>query len=50
MMECKLYVLKKNFELKFSGIADDAFTRIRRRVDSSISELLSDSVKKFYDC
>lgn len=41
------YVLKKHFELQFSGIADDVFTRIRLRVDSSIGNLLPDSVKKF---
>lgn len=41
------YVLNKHYELKYSSIADDIFTRIRTRVDSHISELLPDAVKKF---
>ncbi len=41
------YVLEKNTELKFSGIADDIFTRIRTRVDNKIGELLPDAIRKF---
>ncbi len=41
------YALKKHYELKFSGIADDIFTRIRYRVDSCIGDMLPESVKKF---
>ena len=28
------YVMEKYYELRFSGIADDIFTRIRDRVDA----------------
>ncbi len=41
------YALKIYHELKFSGIADDIFTRIRRRVDDNIGNLLPDSVQRF---
>lgn len=41
------YVLDKYYELKFSGIADDVFTRIRRRVDGRISDAIPESIKKF---
>ena len=41
------YVLKKYYELQFSGIADDIFTRIRSRVDASIGDILPDSINKF---
>jgi hypothetical protein len=40
------YTLKKHYELKFSGIADDIFTRIRLRVDNLLGELLPTSVNK----
>jgi len=40
------YVLGKHYELKYSGIADDVFSRIRQRVDSSIGETVPDAVQK----
>jgi len=41
------YALRKHYELKFSNISDDIFTRIREKVDSKISKILPDSVKRF---
>ena len=41
------YVLRKHYELKFSGIADDIFSRLRSRIDSNIGNLLPDAVRKF---
>ena len=41
------YVLDKHYELKFSGIASDAFSRIRSRVDARIGEVLPDSIRRF---
>ena len=40
------YVLRKNHELKFSGIADDIFSRIRERVDTGIGKTIPKSVQK----
>ncbi len=40
------YVLQKNHELKFSGIADDIFSRIRERVDAGIGKAIPKSVQK----
>jgi len=40
------YVLRRNYELKFSGIADDIFSRIRVRVDSSIGQHVPDAIQK----
>lgn len=40
------YVLKRHHELKFSGIADDIFSRIRERVDSVIGAKVPDAVQK----
>jgi hypothetical protein len=40
------YVLRRHYELKFSGIADDIFTRIREKVDSAIGERVPDAIKK----
>jgi hypothetical protein len=40
------YVLKKYYELKFSGIADDIFSRIRERVDSAIGKTVPDAIQK----
>lgn len=40
------YVLRKHYELKFSGIADDVFSRIRTRVDSAIGTQIPTAVKK----
>lgn len=41
------YVLSKNLEIKFSGISDDFFVRIRTIVDEKIGEILPDSIQKF---
>jgi hypothetical protein len=41
------YALQKHYELKYSGIADDIFTRIRSKVDQRIGELVPDAVQKF---
>jgi hypothetical protein len=40
------YVLKINLELKFSGIADDIFTRLRGRVDTYIGDTLAPAIEK----
>ena len=40
------YVLRIHYELKFSGVADDVFSRIRDRVDSTISRIVPDAVQK----
>lgn len=40
------YVLRRNHELRFSGIADDIFSRIRERVDSLIGTRIPDAVQK----
>lgn len=41
------YVLRRHYELQFSGTADDIFTRIRDRVDASVSLLVPDAVQRF---
>lgn len=41
------YATKIYYEIKFSGIADDVFARIRERADSRIGEVIPDSIKKF---
>ena len=41
------YTLQKYYKLKFSGIAEDIFTRTRSRVDQRIGELIPDAVQKF---
>lgn len=41
------YALEKYYELKYSGIADDIFTRIRTKIDTSIGQVVPDAVKKF---
>jgi hypothetical protein len=41
------YVVRKHYELKFSGIADDIFNRIRERVDAAIGAIIPDAVKRF---
>jgi len=41
------YALSKHYELKFSGIADDIFSRIRERVDSAIGAVVPDAINKF---
>ena len=40
------YVMRKHYELKFSGIADDIFTRIRERVDRTIGETVPSAIQK----
>jgi len=40
------YVLRRHHELKFSGIADDIFSRIREKVDSAIGERVPNAVQK----
>lgn len=40
------FILRKHYELKFSGIADDIFSRTRERVDSNIGKYVPESVKK----
>lgn len=40
------YVIRKHYELKFSGIADDIFSRIRENVDDRIGQYLPESIKK----
>lgn len=41
------YAQRKHYELKFSGIADDVFSRTRERVDATIGEVLPDAVRRF---
>jgi len=41
------YVSTKNYELKFSNISSDIFSRTRGYVDASIGELIPDAVQKF---
>lgn len=40
------YVLRRHYELKFSGIADDIFSRIRESVDSLIGIKVPNAVQK----
>lgn len=40
------YVLKRHHELRFSGIADDIFSRVREKVDSAIGNKVPDAVQK----
>jgi hypothetical protein len=40
------YVLRKNHELRFSGIADDIFSRIREKVDAAIGLKVPGAVQK----
>lgn len=40
------YTLKKHYELKFSGISDDVFSRVRERVDATIGEIIPEAVKR----
>jgi hypothetical protein len=40
------YALSKHHELKYSGIAEDIFSRTRNRVTSAIGELVPESVQK----
>ncbi len=40
------YVLRRHYELKFSGIAYDIFSRIRIKVDSAIGQHVPDAIQK----
>ena len=40
------YALQKHYDLKFSGIADDIFSRIREHVDKSIGSTVPNAVQK----
>ena len=40
------YALRKHYELKFSGIADDVFARIRERVDGTIGRTIPDAIQR----
>lgn len=41
------YAVRTYYELKFSGIADDVFTRIRERVDTTIGQTVPDAAQRF---
>jgi hypothetical protein len=41
------YVLQKHYELKFSGIAGDVFSRIRQNTDNIIGKLVPQALQKF---
>jgi hypothetical protein len=41
------YALRKHYELKFSGVVGDLFSRIRETSDSMIGTLIPDAVQKF---
>lgn len=41
------YLLRKNYELKYSGFVGDAFARIRDSVDSQIGSCVPSAVQKF---
>jgi hypothetical protein len=40
------YALRRHHELRFSGIADDIFSRIREKVDSAIGDRVPDAAQK----
>jgi hypothetical protein len=40
------YVLQKNHELKYSGIANEIFSRIREKVDNSIGAIIPKSIQR----
>jgi len=41
------YVLQKHYELKYSNIADDIFSRLRERVDPLLGQIVPASIHKF---
>jgi len=41
------YALKIHYELKYSSISDDVFSRIRMQADRKIGEIIPDSTKQF---
>ncbi len=40
------YAMRKHYETRFSGLAEDVFGRIRSRIDSSIGSAVPDAVRK----
>ena len=40
------YAIRKHYEIKFSGLAEAVFGRIRSRIDSSIGSAVPDAVRK----
>jgi hypothetical protein len=41
------FVLQRHYELKYSGVAQDIFARLRNRVDARIGQLVPDAVQRF---
>ena len=41
------YTARRYYELKFAGVVDDVFGRVRSTVDNSIGRIVPDAVKKF---
>jgi hypothetical protein len=41
------YTLRRNYELRFSGIAEDVFARIRERVDKTIGTTIPEAAQRF---
>jgi hypothetical protein len=41
------YALRRHYELKYSNISDDVFSRIRVQVDNKIGQVVPDATKKF---
>lgn len=41
------YALQRHYELKYSSIADDIFSRLRERVDPMIGKVVPESIHKF---
>ena len=40
------YAIRKHYEIRFSGLAEDVFGRIRSRIDSSVGSAVPDAVRK----
>ena len=40
------YAVRKHYEIRFSGLAEDVFGRIRSRIDSSIGRTVPDALQK----
>ena len=40
------YAIRKHYEIRFSGLAEDVFGRIRSRIDSSIGSVVPDAARK----
>jgi hypothetical protein len=41
------YVYQRHYELKFSGLAQDAFSSVRERVDREIGDVVPQAIQKF---